>query len=308
MKQIKKTSLAVTSIVLFGLLITSTVYAYDGDLWLDPQMDESMGHKSGNHVFGPGMRLGAKNGFAGEIKDIGAEILGLTADQLKSKIDSGLTLQEIIKEAGYTQESFRQAMNEKMTADMKSKLEQLVNEGKITTEQMNKKLDHIQERERWAHDLRDKILSAQAELLDMSSAELQAKLDSGDNLKDLVKEAGFTIEEFHSKMSERRTAIEKEHLKDLLSQGKITQDEYDRMIKQIENGQLPGLPGERAGNRFESVKAPLQELVETGVITADQLDKILAKLEKFGSENKPDKFIGHGGQGIFNGSQALGLN
>lgn len=309
----KKTTLIVTSIVLFGLLMTTTVYAYEGNLWQRPEMVEGMGHKLGDKAFGPGMKMGDKKGFVGEMKNIGSEILGLNEEEFKAKIDSGMTMQQIIEEAGYTQETFRDAMHERMTEDMRAKLEALVEEGKITEEQMAEKLENMESKAEWAQESKEKILSAQAELLDMSVDELKSALESGKKLEELVKQAGFELSEFHEKMAERRKAIEKANLEDLLAEGKITQEEYEKKLEFIENGKMPG-------NRIEGIKAPLQELVDEGVITSEQLEKILEKLqnapkpelngEKMGKfqGKKMGRFMGRGGQGKFMGSTAFGDN
>jgi len=312
----KKTTIVITSIVLFGLLMTTTVYAYEGNLWQGPKMGEGMGHKLGDKAFGPGMKLGVKKGFVGEMKDIGSEILGLTEEEFKAKIDSGMTMKDIIEEAGYTQETFRDAMHERMSEDMRAKLEVLVEEGKITEEEMLQKLEAMEEGREWKQQMHEKTLAAQAELLDMSVDELKAALESGKKLADLVEEAGFTLTEFHEKMAERRKAIEIAHLQDLLAEGKITQEEYDKKLEFIENGKMPG---KKPGNRMEGIKAPLQELVDEGVITSEQLEKILEKLQnakpEFNGEKmgkfrgkKMGRFMGRGGQGKFMGAQAFGNN
>lgn len=309
MRKTKKATLVVSSIVLFGLLMTTTVYAYDGNLWQDPKMGESMGHKLGDKNFGPGMKIDHKKGLVGEVKNIASEILGLSEEEAKAKIDSGMTMKDIIEEAGYTQESFRDAMHEKMSAEMTAKLEALVEEGKITEEEMMEKLEAIEEGQEWKQEMHEKVLAAQAELLDMSADELKAELESGKKLHDLVEEAGFTLTEFHEKMSERRKAIAIVNLDNLLADGIITQEEYDKKLEAIENGPMKGMPGMRIGNIGEGLNASLQELVDEGIITAEQLEKILEKLQNAQKKgNKTRKFLGNGGQGKFMGSIAIGLD
>ena len=203
-------------------------------------------------------------------------------------------------------------MHERMSEEMKAKLEELVEEGKITEEEMLEKLGNAEERQEWNQQAHEKIMAAQAELLDMSADELKAALESGKKLHELVEDAGFTLTEFHEKMAERRKAIEIAHLDDLLADGKITQEEYDKKLEFIENGKRPGMPGNRVGNRIEGIKAPLQELVDEGVITSEQLEKILEKLQnapkpEFNGE-KMGRFMGNGGQGKFMGSHAFGDN
>ncbi len=306
----KKKALII-SIVLLGLLLTTPALAYDGNLWQGSEMGEGMGHKFDKKAFGPGMKMGHKKQMFGHAKDISSEILGLSAEEIKSKIDSGMTMRDIIEEAGYTQESFKQAVQAKAEEKMQENLNQLVADGKITQEEADEKLALMQEKQGLMEQQHEEILAAQAELLDMSVDELKSTLESGKKMQELVEEAGFTLTEFHEKMAERRKSIEKARLEDLLEQGKITEEEYEKKLEFIESGKMLKKPGNKMGNRFQGIEKPLQELVDEGVINSSQLDKILEKLKTmaknmFGGENK--KFMGHGGQGKFMGSKALGGN
>lgn len=66
-----------------------------------------------------------------------ADILGLSVDELREKIEGGMTFPEIVEEAGFTKEEFAEKMKDKM----KENLDKLVEEGKISSEQAEKMLE-----------------------------------------------------------------------------------------------------------------------------------------------------------------------
>jgi len=274
----KKTTVIITSIAIFGLFITTAVYAYENDLWQNPKMGQSMGHKFNEKPLNPDMKMGHRKKMLGNVKKIGIEILGLSQEEVKSKMDSGMTFKGIIEQSGYTQESFKKAVQEKIFEQIKSKLERLVEKGELSKEEMAEQLEIIKLKNENRKKTRESILAAQAELLDMSVDELKAKLESGKKMRDLVEEAGFEFSKFHEKMAGRRKAIAKAHLEDLLAQGKITQREYDKKMEFIEKG-----AGKKIKNKFKknfpNIKPHLEELVDEGVITREQLEKIMEKLK-----------------------------
>lgn len=71
-----------------------------------------------------------------------AKILGLTPDQLKSEIESGKKLPEIIADHGLTAEQFHQ----KMLEIKKEALAKAVSEGKLSQEQADKMIQRIKQR------------------------------------------------------------------------------------------------------------------------------------------------------------------
>lgn len=90
---------------------------------------------------GQGWHLGWLGGNGFEQK---AQLLGITAEELKTQIKSGKTFAQIAAENGLTEEQFRA----KMLESMKQRLDQLVSEGRITQEEADRKLQLMQERQK----------------------------------------------------------------------------------------------------------------------------------------------------------------
>src|SRR4030042_3608538 len=78
-----------------------------------------------------------------EMLELKAEILGITVVQLEEKLKEGKTLKQIIEELGLTWEQVRDRMYEKMQARIEERLQQMVDEGTITQEQADKKMDRL---------------------------------------------------------------------------------------------------------------------------------------------------------------------
>jgi len=76
----------------------------------------------------------------------GAEMLGLSAEELKAKLESGMTMKEIGEESGITKEDFQAKIKEQAKLRMTERLNQLVADGEITQEQADKRLEQMQKR------------------------------------------------------------------------------------------------------------------------------------------------------------------
>jgi hypothetical protein len=95
-----------------------------------------------------------------------ASALGINADDLKSKLQSGTKLEQIITEQGMTMEEFRQKMP-KIKGDITQNTD---------------------------------FLNAAATALEMTADELKSELQSGKKLEQIITEKGKTMEEFRQKM------------------------------------------------------------------------------------------------------------
>lgn len=165
---------------------------------------------------------------------IQAEVLGVSVDDLQSKLNSGETMKSIVESAGYTAQTFRDAVQVKRLEKFKTHLDKMVSEGKITQEQADKRYKAAVEMESWMEERQEKIFSAKAEVLGMTTDELKSKLDSGSKMKDLISDTGLSQEELQSKMNEKINQIEKDHLEELVSEGIITQEQADKILKNVE--------------------------------------------------------------------------
>ena len=75
-----------------------------------------------------------------------AEILGITVDEFKAGWAEGKTLKEIAEEQGITQEQLQERMREEREKHMRERLNTLVENGVITQEQADQRLNFMQER------------------------------------------------------------------------------------------------------------------------------------------------------------------
>ncbi len=89
---------------------------------------------------GSKMRSERHQGYGRNLDDM-ANILGLTADELRAELQSGKKIDEIITGHGMTVEQFQ----EKMLELKKTKIDQAVKDGKLTQEQADKKLKRLEQ-------------------------------------------------------------------------------------------------------------------------------------------------------------------
>ena len=75
-----------------------------------------------------------------------AEILGISVEDYKDGWAEGKTLKEIAEEQGITQEQFQERMMQEKEERMRERLNTLVENGVITQEQADQKLNFMQER------------------------------------------------------------------------------------------------------------------------------------------------------------------
>jgi len=148
-----------------------------------------------------------------------AETLGITVDELKAKLDSGMTMIEIAKEQGVDPEELRPA-----GPKAPQKRPQLSDEEIAVREQA--RLEDV------------------AQILGISADEIKVKLDSGMKIVEIAKELGISQDDFRAKMQEQSKVRMTERLNELVGQGKITQEQADKrleqMQKRLENGKRPG--------------------------------------------------------------------
>jgi len=129
-----------------------------------------------------------------------AAILGISVEELQTKIESGLHIPEIVEELGIAMEDVQAKMREQAEQKMRERLGQLVEQGKITEEQaqkrlenMKKKADNIDPEQMRAR--KEERLQKGAELLGISPEELKAQLESGKTMRQISEEQGIDLRE-----------------------------------------------------------------------------------------------------------------
>jgi hypothetical protein len=97
--------------------------------------------------------------------------------------------------------------------------------------------------------LDDAALEAIAVVLDMSTDDLSAALESGKTLQELADEAGVDMQEIHDALSALRAESLRERIAQALEEDTITQEHADWLLEGLDKGFLDG-PGFRFGPRF----------------------------------------------------------
>jgi len=103
---------------------------------------DKIASRPGFFPFGFGRGKGPGFGIFGNRKNMIAQALGLTLDQLNSKLQAGENLPQIVTGQGMTMQQFQQKM---LTLEQQA-LSQAVSQGKLTQDQANGILQRIQQR------------------------------------------------------------------------------------------------------------------------------------------------------------------
>jgi len=70
-----------------------------------------------------------------------AEILGITVEELNTAREEGTTFHEIIEEKGLDFDEFHEQMKEKRAERIKARMDQLVEDGRITREEADERIE-----------------------------------------------------------------------------------------------------------------------------------------------------------------------
>ena len=174
-----------------------------------------------------------------------AAALGMTTEELQTALQSGQTIEEIAAEKGVDLQAFA-------LEQAKEHLAQAVTDGKLTQEEADTKLAEIQtaiENGEFTglrgfgpggHGLRGERDGDLAEALGMTPEELHTAIQNGQTIEEIAAEKGVDLQAF-------ALAQAKEHLAQAVTDGKLTQEEADTKLAEIqtaiENGEFPGLRG-----------------------------------------------------------------
>lgn len=207
------------------------------------------------------------HGWGGNIDAI-AEVLGLTADELKAEIKEGKTIAAIATEKGVAVQTVIDAQ----VSEIKQKLNEQLAAGEITQEQYDTKLAAAVDRatkqvngelpvrgegggKGWGGNI-----DAIAEALGLTADELKAEIEEGKTIAAIAAEKGVDVQT----VIDAWVSEIKEKLNEQLAAGDITQEQYDtKLAAAVEhatkhvNGELPmrgmggpggkGPRGERGG-------------------------------------------------------------
>jgi len=210
-------SIAVLAVAALGLSAFSYAQAAGVDL---PAMQFNgpgrvFAHPGGGRGAGP---LGPY------IQEAAAEILGMSAEELQAALDEGVRMAALIEEAGLTVEEFRTAME----AALPGIVDQALADDAITEAQAELILENGL---RGAYGrfgvLHQYVLEAAAEILGMDVDELQAALDTGTTMAELIDEAGLTHLQFRQAMDDATPGI----VRAALADEAITEEQAERILE-----------------------------------------------------------------------------
>lgn len=162
------------------------------------------------------------------VEEATAGILGITVEELQAAHEDGTRLAELIEAAGLKPETFKQAME----AALPDVVAQALEDGAITVDQANFILENGLRRpgrqpRRGFGPLNPFVIEASAEILGMDVEDLQAALQDGMPIEDILDEAGFTVLEYRMALDEATPEI----IAQALENGAITADQADRILE-----------------------------------------------------------------------------
>ncbi len=213
------------------------------------------GGMPGNLAGGAPMRGGPFQG-RGEhsLVEVTAEVTGLSEDEVIAALEDGQTFAEIAEGAGVDPQEIVDAA----IAAAEAELEEAVEDGRMTEEQMAQIL------ERLADDLPDRLeqtwqprgvrggvfdqfnegfwtmYDAVAEALGLTPDNLFSELHSGKSVAEVAEEQGVEMEAVRDAMEETRIEARKQAIEQAVEDGRLTQEQADWMIEGLEQGFMPG--------------------------------------------------------------------
>ncbi len=190
-----------------------------------------------------------------------AEYLGLTAAELRTRLEAGTTLADIAKAQGKTVKGLEDAI----VADAKSHLDAAVADGRLTAAQASARLEELESR---VDDMVNRTgpplggpgeaghgflaPGAVADYLGLTAAQLRTQLEAGKSLADIAKAQGKTV----TGLEDAIVAATKKRLDADVAAGRLTAAQASSMLDDLESrvddmvnrtGPPPGGPNGRGG-------------------------------------------------------------
>ena len=190
---------------------------------------------------------------------IPADVLGMTAEELRDEIRSGKTIQEIFEEKGLDYDE----VADQWLVDHQACLDEAVAEGELTEDEAQLLQERFEERvqegvlfnqmQRFGSAMRSYmnfrteklweggtgLVGEILEKLGISLDELKVRLQGGDNLADIAEEAGIDLQAMH----QERIAEQMQRIDQALADGKITEEQAERMRERLNNQLENPVPG-----------------------------------------------------------------
>lgn len=225
-----KKQLAVAAMVpVLGLTLAGNAFAAT-DTATQPTKDQQLQNimregrpKDGEFGFGEKGPKGNRGEHGGPVNDTELQkILGMTADQIKSALQSGKTMKDLITVKGLDFATVMKQVKASHDADMQAKIAADVKSGKITQAQADEMESKKTERE-------TKEITNLASVLGTTVDKIKADRDAGKTLDETITSLGLNKETVMQKLKETRDAEMKANLAADVKSGKITQAQADEM-------------------------------------------------------------------------------
>ncbi len=202
-----------------------------------------------------------QGGHQGLVK-ITAEVTGLSEDEVIAALEDGQTLAEIAEGAGVEPQEIVDAA----IAEAESRLQEAVDEGRLTEERMDEML------ERLAEELPERLeepwqpggpmgggfgpfgegfwttYDEVTEALGLTPDELFSELHDGKTLAEIAEEQGVEMEVVREAMEAARGELMEEAIAQAVENGRMTQEKADWLLEGLEQGFLPGGRGFGGGH------------------------------------------------------------
>ena len=235
---ITKTRIAIVAALVLILAVVGVAAAQS-----DPPENPS-GPGESSDAF-PWKENGFRRGRRGFRMNVIVEAFGMSIDELKAELSSGKTIRELAEEMGID-------LQQVAVDQANEKLQQAVENGRLTQEEADQKLAELQERiesgEGFGRPDKSERLEVLAETLGMTTEELQAAIDEGQTPTEIAEAQGIDLDQ----LAVDRIA---EKLQQAVENGRLTQEEADQKLaelqEKIESGEgLFFKPGDRSHGRF----------------------------------------------------------
>ena len=170
-----------------------------------------------------------------------ADALGLKADELQKRLDAGERMWDIAKGLGISTTDFKTKMDEAFNKAIDAALADKA----ITQEQANWLKQRIQWREeKPTFGFRNEYMEQALEkALGLKWEDVRSRIQNGETFADILKKQGISEDEFKTKMIEAATQLIDQAVKD----GKLTQDQANRMIENLKNRPMWNFDNPRLG-------------------------------------------------------------
>jgi len=174
-----------------------------------------------------------------------ASVLGMTSDELKTQLQAGAILADLADEAGVDLQSLRDAVEAARLEERKTNIAQAVTDGEMTQSEADWRLKGLEAG--YTKDLGKSLLStrggpkytqmvAAAEVLGISTQDLENQLWAGRSLSDIAEKAGIELQSVTDALTAARSTAATLEIEQALADGTITQEQADWLLEGVQNG------------------------------------------------------------------------